>query len=419
MENSLSILFYPKRNDVDVNGKVPVYIRLTVNGRRSEISLKRRIDPLKWNKEGGKLKGTSINVKNFNRYLHKIEETLYKHYQTLFEKNKKITAKAIKDSFLGIGEKEYMVLEVFKEHNLKVKELLGKEYAPATVKRYETTLRHISRFIKNHYKTSDFPLKGVNHEFITDFEFYFKSERNCSHNTTLKYIKNFKKIIRIGLANNWIEKDPFINYKVRIKPVKREFLTNDEIQKLINKKLHTPRLEKVRDIFIFSCYTGLAYTDIKKLKINNIVEGVDGELWIKTSRTKTGIHSNIPLLPTALRIIEKYKDDMEVKIFDILLPVLSNQKSNAYLKEIADLCKISKNLTTHLARHTFATTITLSNGVPIESVSKMLGHKSLRTTQHYAKILDIKVSNDMAILKSKLKKSSKKKHNRSGNMRIV
>lgn len=210
--------------------------------------------------------------------------------------------------------------------------------------------------------------------------------------------------MRIAQANNWITIDPFLNYKVRLKDVEREYLSEEEIQTMLTKNLHTPRLSQVRDIFIFCCFTGLAYSDVKKLTQNNVVMGIDGEQWIKTKRTKTDTRSNIPILPTALAIIKKYENHPEVVIKEVLLPVLSNQKSNAYLKEIAELCGITKNLTTHLARHTFATTVTLTNGVPLESVSKMLGHKSIKTTQHYAKILDLKVSDDMQLLRQKFNK---------------
>jgi len=255
--------------------------------------------------------------------------------------------------------------------------------------------------MKHTYNVSDYRLNKINHKFITDFEFYLKSERECAHNSTIKYIKNFKKIVRIAIANDWIVKDPFLNYKVQLKEVKREFLSEEEMQTMLEKDLHTHRLELVRDIFIFCCYTGLAYSDVKKLSKDSIVIGIDGEKWIKTNRTKTGTRISIPLLPPALKILKKYENSPLSVSKGVLLPVLSNQKSNAYLKEIADLCGIKKNLMTHLARHTFATTVTLSNGVGIESVSKMLGHTSIKTTQHYAKILDSKVSDDMAILKQK------------------
>ena len=402
MKNTFSILFYLKRRNSDLASKAPVYMRVTVNGRRSELSVHRKVNVSKWNHKAGKLLGTKQEVKEFNDYLDAIRNKVYNIHQQLLRNDSKITSQAIKNSYLGKGDKQMMLLEVFQHHNEQMEMLIGKEYAISTVKKYKTAYKHLKNFLTYKFKLKDIPIDRINHSFITSFEFYLKNVKSCNHNSTIKYIKNFKKIVIIALSNGWIDKDPFINYKVHVKSVEREFLTKEEIQLMLYKKLHAPRLEQVRDVFIFCCYTGLSYSDVKKLTKNNLVKGIDGELWIKTNRVKTNTPSNIPLLPTALMILDNYKDHMEVVNSDILLPVLSNQKSNAYLKEIADLCGINKNLTTHLARHTFATTITLSNGVPIESVSKMLGHKSLRTTQHYAKILDRKVSDDMSILKSKL-----------------
>ena len=231
--------------------------------------------------------------------------------------------------------------------------------------------------------------------------------RKCSHNTAIKYVDNFKKIVRIAYANDWIQKDPFLRWKARPKHVEREFLTEEEIERILEKRFHAERLTLVRDIFIFSCFTGLAYADVKKLSRDDINKGIDGELWINTDRTKTKSRANIPILPTAQHILNKYAYHPAVQEGRVL-PVLTNQKMNAYLKEIGDLCGINKNLTTHLARHTFATTVTLSNGVSIESVSKMLGHKNLKTTQHYAKILNLRVSEDMKLLRQKL--ANAKKH---------
>lgn len=402
MKNTFSVLFYPKRNDIDLAKKVPVYMRITVNGRRSELSVHRKVNVSKWNHKAGKLSGTKEEVKNLNNYLDALRNKIYDIQQQLLRGGTKITSEAIKNSYLGHGEKQIMLLEIFKNHNEEMEMLIGKEYALNTVKKYKTAYKHIKDFLAYKFKLKDIPIERLNYSFITNFEFYLKSVKNCNHNSTIKYIKNFKKIVIIALSNGWIDKDPFINYKVHMKTVEREFLSKEEIQIMLYKKLHTRRLEQVRDIFIFCCYTGLSYSDVKRLTKNNLVRGIDGGMWIKTNRAKTNTLSKIPLLPTPLLILNNYKDHIEVINGDVLLPVLSNQKSNAYLKEIADLCGINKNLTTHLARHTFATTITLSNGVPIESVSKMLGHRSLRTTQHYAKILDRKVSDDMAMLKSKL-----------------
>lgn len=401
MNKTFGLLFYLKKSKVDSQGKAPIYLRVTVDGKRSEITTKRYLESDRWSNQANRAIGRTEDIRELNTYLDILTAKVYRHHKDLIEANRPVTSETLKNQILGIEEKERTLVALFKSHNTNVKKLVGKEFAPGTLERYETVLKHIKDFIKEQYNLTDIPLKNVDHQFITGFEFYLKTTRNCAHNSTIKYIKNFKKIIRIAQANNWINSDPFINYKVRLKDVEREFLSEEEIQAMINKNLHTPRLELVRDIFIFCCFTGLAYIDVKKLTQNNLVMGIDGEQWIKTKRNKTDTRSNIPLLPTPLAIIKKYENHPEVVIKEILLPVLSNQKSNAYLKEIADLCGINKNLTTHLARHTFATTVTLTNGVPLESVSKMLGHKSIKTTQHYAKILDLKVSDDMQLLRQK------------------
>ena len=248
---------------------------------------------------------------------------------------------------------------------------------------------------------SDIDITKIDHAFVTDYEFWLRSVRNCNNNTAVKYIKNFNKIIKLCLANDWLNKNPFANYKAKVKEVERVYLTETEIQSIIEKNFKSERLSLVRDIFLFSCFTGLAYIDVKNLTKSHINHGIDGEQWIFTHRQKTESASKIPILPVTQMIIDKYDNHPQSTNEDKLLPILSNQKMNAYLKEIAAICEINKELTFHIARHTFATTVTLTNGVPIESVSKMLGHKNLRTTQHYAKVLDRKVSDDMKILKDK------------------
>jgi len=406
MRNSFSLLFYVKRAKVSSEGRANVYLRITVNGRRTELSTRRKVDIKKWNSKVNRAIGFSKESQELNRYLDTVSSKIYKIHERLEDENKRITSQLIKDIYLGKEENKKMLLKIFQDHNDQVERLIGEDFAPGTAERYKTARKHVENYIKLQYNTDDIPVKDVDHKFITGFEYYLKTERKCSHNTAIKYITNFKKIIRIAFANDWIQKDPFFNWKAKLKIVDREFLTEEEIQKMVDKKLHAGRLDQVKDIFIFCCFTGLAYADVKKLSNDDIVLGIDGEHWIKIKRTKTDTRSNIPILPTAQVILDKYKDYPDVVTGKLLLPVLSNQKMNAYLKEIADLCEINKNLTFHLARHTFATTVTLTNGVPIESVSKMLGHKSLKTTQHYAKILDRKVSDDMAILKSKLEKST-------------
>ncbi len=401
MSKTFGLLFYLKKSKASASGTLPIYLRITIDGKRTEISTKRTIEIKKWSVEANKAIGRTEDIRELNAYLDSLVSKVYQCQRDLIQDNKEVTTETLKNKFLGIEEKQVTLINLFKDHNKQVEKLIGNGYSAGTLERYKTVCKHLQEFMKHTYNVSDFRLNKINHKFITDFEFYLKSERECAHNTTIKYIKNFKKIVRIAIANDWIVKDPFLNYKVQLKEVKREFLSEEEMQTMLDKDLHTHRLELVRDIFIFCCYTGLAYSDVKKLSKDSIVIGIDGDKWIKTNRTKTGTRSSIPLLPPALKILKKYENSPLSVSKGVLLPVLSNQKSNAYLKEIADLCGIKKNLTTHLARHTFATTVTLSNGVGIESVSKMLGHTSIKTTQHYAKILDSKVSDDMAILKQK------------------
>lgn len=401
MKSLFSLLFYIKASKADSNNKANIYCRITVDGKRSEFSIRRKVDVKKWNSAIGKMKGYSQEAHALNRYINTITNKIHKTHQRLIDDNKVISATLLRDIYLGKHESNKMLLDIFQTHNDEMEKLAGKEFAYGTVKKYTTVKKHLTAFIQLEYKLDDLPIRNVDNKFIDGFESYLKTIKKCNHNSTVKYVTNLKKIIRIAFANDWISKDPFYNRKIGIKPVNREYLSEEDIQNIVKKELHTPRLDQVKDIFIFSCFTGLAYTDVKKLSKSDIVIGIDGEYWIKIKRTKTDTRSNIPILPTAEAIIEKYSKHVDVINSDKVLPVLSNQKMNAYLKEIADLCGISKNLTFHLARHTFATTVTLTNGVPIESVSKMLGHKSLRTTQHYAKILDRRVSDDMKVLKNK------------------
>lgn len=393
----------------------PIYVRITMDGKRAEISTKRESDPEKWNKEAGRMNGSSDKVKELNGFLDRLVAKIYAYQNELLQNNLPLSAEAIKNMFTGKADKSRMLVSIFENHNKEMKQLVNKEYSPSTLNRYETSLQHVVNFMQWKFGITDIDIKMINHEFLTDFNFYLRSEKKCNNNSTVKYIRNFGKIIRICLSNGWLAKDPFANFKSKVKEVERTFLLEEELQALHDKVFAMDRINQVKDIFLFSCYTGLAYVDTKNLTPSNIVIGIDGNKWIHTHRKKTDSPSHIPLLPPALEIIDKYSNNPKAKNENCLLPVLSNQKMNAYLKEIADCCGINKDLTYHIARHTFATTVTLSNNVPIESVSKMLGHKNLRTTQHYAKILDKKVSNDMTALRIKLEtKSTSKKRKATG-----
>ncbi len=401
MNSAVSILFYIKRAKINVDGVCPIYTRVTINSKRFEFSTNKFISPDKWSTEGAKVKGNSEDARSINNQLDIIKNQIMDAEKRLYKKEILINSENLRNELFGIKQRERLLIPIFTEHNRKIKELVGSEYAPGTLERYETSLKHTKDFLQWKYKVSDIDIEKIDHAFITEYEFYLRTERKCANNTAVKYIKNFHKIINICLANGWLTKDPFANYKAKVKEVIREFLTEQEIQSLIEKEFVSERLELVRDIFVFSCFTGLAYIDVKQLTQDNIVLGIDGDKWINKNRQKTDTNSKIPLLPTAQYIMNKYADYPVNKNKGTILPILSNQKMNAYLKEIATVCGINKELTFHIARHTFATTVTLSNGVPIETVSKMLGHTNLKTTQHYAKILDKKISEDMQILKAK------------------
>ena len=405
-------IFFLKKPKGYEKGPIPIYLRITVAGKRAEISIKRKVEPTKWNSDAGRMKGSTEIVKKFNAYLILLESKLYDTHYTLIRENEITTAEALKNKYTGATDRQRMLIPIFQKHNDEVFALVPKEFSTGTLERYKTSLSHTVEFMKWKYKMTDIDIRNINHEFITDYDFFLRSVRKCANNTTIKYIKNFRKIILICIANGWLEKDPFVRYKARLKAVERVFLCEEELRAVMQKEFTIARLNQVKDIFMFSCLTGLAYSDVKKINRKNIITGIDGKKWLFINRTKTGNFSSIPLLPTALEILDKYEEHSICKSQNKLLPVLSNQKTNSYLKEIADICGIQKQLTFHTARHTFATTVTLNNDVPIESVSKMLGHKTIQATQHYARLSDKKLSRDMQILYSKYEnKSEPRNHN--------
>ena len=402
MFGTMNVLFYPKKNRVKNAETASIYARITIDGQRSEFSIGRKVELRRWDAQSGRLRGTAMEVSTFNRFLDSVRNRCFEIYESCIKEGEKVSATTIKNIYLGRSRKQWGTLEIFQNHNDEMESLLGKEYSAGTLQRYKAAYKHLSGYIKHNYGRQELPVAKVDYQFITGFEYYLKSKKNLGHNTAIKYVVNFKKIIRIAYANQWIKRDPFFHWQASWKNRDRECLTGIELSVLWNTDFDSERLEKVRDVFLFCCYTGLAYVDVKQLKGENIVIGIDGNRWIKKYRNKTKILCSVPLLPVAEAILEKYSKDGDKYRMKPLLPVPTNQKSNQYLKEIAERCGIHKTLTTHLARHTFATTVTLSNGVPIESVSKMLGHRSLKTTQIYAKVLDTKIADDMAALREKI-----------------
>lgn len=399
MNAKVSVLFYAKKSKAKSNLQVPIYLRITVNGKRAEFSTGKDVDLSKWSSTQNRLKGNSEEARTINKYFDVLQSKIFEIENKLTFSGESFDALDIKNLLSGNKQSERYLIPVFEEHNLKMEKLLGKEYALATLKNFRTCLAHLKEFLWKFHKKSDISLAKIEPSFLNDFDFYLRTKTNINNNSAVKHTKNLGKILKICYRNNWIDKDLVIYYTGKFNEVNVNFLIEEEILNISNKEFSGKGLNLVRDIFLFSCYTGLAYIDIYNLTKNNISKGIDGGNWIITNRQKTGSSSNIPLLPIAEEIINKYENHPLLSNSDKLLPVYTNQKVNEYLKTIAENCNINKKLTFHCARHTFATTVTLSNNVSIESVSKMLGHKSIKTTQHYAKILDSKVSNDMGHLK--------------------
>ena len=388
------------------NNQAEIYARITVDGKRVNISLKRKVNVDHWNSSKKRVNGSNAKTKQINSYMDEVYAQLFQIYQDLKFKGELITAQIIKAYYTGEHSDQGKTLrDIMTYHSSKIENTL----APGTIRNFGITENYIFKFLNTVKKTPNIYLKQLNYEFLTDFEIYLSNllpaghPKALSHNTVMKHIQRFRKIITLAYHMEWIEKDPFVRWKMTFEKTDREFLSDVELKQLEQKVFISDRLDRVRDLFVFSCYTGISYVDIMNLTSNHMVLGIDGGNWIMTKRQKTNSTIKVPLLPQALDIITKYKDHPMTAVTESLLPVLSNEKLNCYLKEVANFVGIHKNLTFHMARHTFATTVTLSNGVPIETVSKLLGHSKIATTQIYARVLEHKVSNDMNTLRETLK----------------
>lgn len=394
--NTLSVLFIIKKAKLLKNGEAPVCMRITVNKRVAEVMIKRSIPVDLWNQKKECSKGKDRVAIELNHYINTVRAKVLQIHRELEIDNKPITADIIKDCFYGRDKVQRSLLEVYAEHNEKCRALIGKEYTESTVTKFDTSINRLKEYIRNCYHRDDIMLAELDGEFIRDFDFWLKTEKHCQNNSALKHLKNLKKVVRIALANDWIKKDPFYGIHFKQEEVNVEFLSREELDILMNKEFTIKRLEQVRDVFVFCCFTALAFVDVQQLSREHLIKDNNGALWIRKAREKTNQMCNIPVLSIPQRILRKYEDNAECIKKDVLLPVISNQRMNAYLKEIADLCGITKRLTTHVARHTAATIVFLANDVSMENVSKILGHSNIRMTQHYAKVLDSSIMRDMA-----------------------
>lgn len=406
--DSFNVLFYLKKAKLLKSGEASVCMRITVNGARVENNIRKSIDPALWNQPKECAKGKSRKACDLNAYIEDARIKLHQLFNEMEEQGQLITARILQERFFGQDKEPEAVRTIIgtmQEHNDQCRALVGKDYALITVRRYESCKRYLAELIKQKYDKEDLPLTEVNGELVRAFEFYLKTEKECQQNTVIRYMKCLKKITNLALANEWIAKDPFVGIKFHEKEVIREFLTLDELHRIYNKEFSLDRITVVRDVFIFASFTGLAFSDVQQLSAEHIVQDNNGNYWIRKPRQKTKNMCNIPLLDIPMQILEKYKSHPTCQKKNVLLPVPCNQKMNSYLKEIADLCGISKSLTTHVARHSYATSVCLANGVSIENVAKMLGHSNIKMTQHYARVLDSSILKDMMNVKSVLSKS--------------
>ena len=395
MKTQIFVSFLARKSLIKKNGLIPIYCRIRYDNSTVQFNTKIDVFSEEWDSDSTRVIGNT--KKTINLQLEKIRIDLIEKYELLYKTNVIITAKTVLDYYKHNSILMNSIINVFTRHNDNMKSLIDIEYSSGSYKNYVTTIKHLKNYIKTKYKIHDISLNKINYDFIYNFSKFILLNTKCTHNGMMKHIQRFKKITNFCIKNSYITNDPFVGFKISFKKTNRVYINKEELYILKNIKLNSS-LNKVRDIFLFACYTGLSYIDLYNLNIKNIQKGNDGLEWIYIKRYKTDIPSNVPILPYALYILNIYKTQNNI---NGIFPMISNQKTNKSLKQISHLCNFNKKLTFHSARHTFATTITLTNGVPIETVSKMLGHNNIKTTQIYAQVIDSKISADMLILRNK------------------
>ncbi len=402
--NQTFAITFIARVDRKEKANCSIYARINVNGKRAEFSVVKSVPIEAWNPTKERIDSKYKDFRKSNAYIEQVRAKIVNIYRELILKEEFISPVIIKNYYFGNTDDGKTLIELFDYHNTSQVNILS----PGTLKNYYTTHKYIIKYLREKKMIDDIPLVKVNYLFITGFDAYLRNytptdhHKPLSNNGVMKHLERLRKVTTMAIKLEWLEKDPFEKFKFSFNKVDRGYLTDQELEIVKTKNFKIPRLQFVKDLFVFSCYTGLSYIDVHKLTTENIVLGIDGEHWIQTIRQKTEMIVNIPILPVAWGIINKYKDHPRAVNNGTLFPKLSNQKLNSYLKEVGDICGIHKSLTFHMARHTFATTVTLSNGVPIETVSKVLGHSNLSTTMIYARVLKTKISEDMHKLKDKL-----------------
>lgn len=408
-KTNFRVSFFLKKAKLLKNGEASVAMRITVDGQRVENNIRKSILPNLWDQSKERAKGTSAAAVDLNRFIEDARIRVHQIVTELQQTGAEINPLIVQQRFYGVGQvrkQERTLLQVIQEHNDEAKQLIGKDFVEITWRRYETMKRYLGELIKQKYGVDDLPLSDFTGEVIRAYEVYLKTEKDLCQNTLIRYMKALKKITNRCLANDWIQKDPFVGIKFREEPTEPEFLTLEEVDRIYNCNPGSKRIEVIKDMFLMSAFTGLAFTDVSQLTEDHIVTDNDGNKWIRKPRQKTKQMSNIPLLDVPLAIIEKYQGDKKAAKKGVLLPIPCNQVMNRYLKEIATICKINKHLTMHTARHTYAT-LCLSQGVSLKNVSKMLGHASVKMTERYARVLDSSIMRDMNSIRDTLNLGNK------------
>ena len=382
--SSFAILFFIRDSRVRKDGTTSIEVVLTVNGERCAFSTGKKVKSCNWDKNKQQVKGKDEEAQSLNNYLKAIKAKLYQKEAELLERGFIITADLLRDAYFDKVEsiKERSLFEVFEEHNQEQEKLIGNGVSKATYWVSVYTIRLLREFVQQKYKREDLYLRELNLNFIQSFHSFLRIDKDMAQNSSTKHLKLLKKIINLSVANSYMAFNPFSTYKVEREPVDIDFLDEEELRKIINFDTPLPRLERAKDMFLFGCFTGLSYIDIKTLTPEHFEKDSVGRIWIKKRRVKTGVLSRIPLLPIAKLILDKYKGGEK------LLPIQDPADINKYLKDIAILCGINKRICFHTSRHTFASTVTLANNISLEVVSKMLGHTNTRMTAHYAKLID-------------------------------
>lgn len=405
VRSSFAILFFIRDSRVRKDGTTSIEVVLTVNGERCAFSTGKKVKSCNWDKNKQQVKGKDEEAQSLNNYLKAIKAKLYQKEAELLDRGFIITADLLRDAYFDKIEsiKERSLFEVFEEHNQEQEKLIDNGVSKATHWVSVYTIRLLREFVHQKYKREDLYLRELNLNFIQSFHSFLRIDKGMAQNSSTKHLKLLKKIINLSVANSYMAFNPFSTYKVEREPVDIDFLDEEELRKIINFDTPLPRLERAKDMFLFGCFTGLSYIDIKTLTPEHFEKDSAGRIWIKKRRVKTGVLSRIPLLPIAKLILDKYKGGEK------LLPIQDPADINKYLKDIAILCGINKRICFHTSRHTFASTVTLANNISLEVVSKMLGHTNTRMTAHYAKLIDKCIGEQIIIRKSKCSRISKRK----------